>query len=79
MTPAQIKAKELVDKFENYVQDKDFFGDNSIKQNSKQCALIAVDEIIKNIDATILYHKESTALPINMKFWQKVKNEINNL
>ncbi len=73
MTPARIKAKELVDKFENYVQDKDFFGDNSIKQNSKQCALIAVDEIIKS------YESKNLIYPKEVNYWQEVKNEINNL
>lgn len=39
---------------------------------AKQCAIICVKEILSNIDATIFYHKESKALPINKCFWEKV-------
>jgi hypothetical protein len=68
MTPKE-KAKELVDKFRNEITS--FLGDNMKKINAKQCALIAVDEIINIIDAEdqfILYN-----------YCQQVKQEINKL
>ena len=77
MTPHE-KAKELVDKFFKYSYwDSDYV---SFKErvetrtdHAKQCALIAVDEIIK------------TEEPVNHVFtgltsyWQKVKEELENL
>jgi hypothetical protein len=64
MTPKE-KAIELIDKYDStltYLESK---------SKAKQCALIAVDEIISSIDAEdhfILYN-----------YWQKVKTEIENL
>ena len=73
---AKEKAIELMEK----VKPHTFGWSRGVYSDEcKTLAKLIVDEIIKNIDATILYHKESTALPINMKFWQEVKNEINNL
>ena len=78
MTPKE-KAKELVDKFEPYVirytQD-DVVGyldqETPILEYQKQCALIAVDEIIKETklhDKTIYQHGRTA-------YWQEVKQEI---
>ena len=67
------KAIELVEKYDEtltYLESK---------SKAKQCALIAVDEILLNIEATILYHKESLALPINKEYWHEVKQEIEKL
>lgn len=62
MTP-QEKAKELVDKF--YWRET-FFNVSFI--DSKKCALIAVDEIIKN------------SFPGTIEcYWQEVKQEIQAL
>jgi SOS response regulatory protein OraA/RecX len=72
MTPKD-KAKELVDKFieptmefdelDGYVEDKD---------NAKQCALIAVDEVIEALHE----HHWQNRLIIN--YWEEVKQEIEN-
>jgi len=59
MTP-QEKAKDLVEKFSN-VPLLDSY-------EAKQCALIAVDEIIK----VVVYNSES-------HIWMKVKQEIEKL
>ena len=71
MTPKE-KAKELFDKF-NYE------GKHYLMLDAKQCALIAVDEIIK---ATPHY----PSLPLElmphfsaMKYWKEVKQEIEKL
>jgi len=61
MTPKE-KAKELVDKFK--LKHK-FFTNSFIKTTAKQCALIAVDEILK--------------LRTAISYWQEVKQEIEKL
>jgi hypothetical protein len=66
MTPKE-KAQELVDKIYNYTVDV-FILSTSL-ECSKQCALIAVDEII---EATIDDWSHS-------EYWQEVKREIENL
>ena len=83
MTPRE-KAVELVNKFNPYVENWDFYNDTFldhkiILNHCKKSALIVVDEIIKsgNILATELadgYIDE----PFN-NYWQEVKKEINSL
>lgn len=67
MTNEEIKANELIDKMKSKLYSDGLF-------DAKQCALIAVDEILSNIEATILYHKDSIALPINKEYWQNVRS-----
>jgi len=64
MTP-QEKAKELVDNFRLNVVDYDGNGLNLFK--AKQCALIAVDELIEHYNY------------VNKWYWQEVKQEIEKL
>ena len=87
MTP-QEKAEELVDKYlllpidfpYNDTQDGQCIGNGYMLYNSaKQCALIAVDEIL---EAT----PHSPSLPLElmphfsaMKYWQEVKQEIEKI
>jgi hypothetical protein len=61
MTP-QKKAKELVDKFSN-VPLLDSY-------EAKQCALVAVDEIILEMDNVMVPNKY---------YWNEVKQEIEKL
>jgi len=65
MTPKK-QAKELVDKFMNC--------DNMIflTEGAKQCALIAVDEMIKEAYFTDGYYDRQD-------FWEEVKQEIEKL
>jgi hypothetical protein len=83
MSFAKEKAEELFDKYYQLTKTLDennnWYGIFSMKKLAKQCALIAVDEIIFNIDATIFYHKDSNALPLNKEYWQEVKKEIEKL
>jgi hypothetical protein len=61
MTPKE-KAKELVDRFSYRIHIVNCFHDNKV--NSKESALIAVDEIL-NI------------LPFDeLRYWEEVKQEI---
>jgi hypothetical protein len=62
MTPKE-KAEELVDKFSFSCRECD---------NSKQCAMIAVDEIIEVLWKT---NKNET----EYRHWQQVKKEIEEL
>jgi hypothetical protein len=62
MTPKE-KAKELVDKFMPHSNG------NSNNNEAKQCALIAVDEILNN--NKILFEDV-----LNDQYWQEVKQEI---
>jgi len=62
---AKSKAKELVDKMmeaQSYTQEI---------YDAKQCALIAVDEVLNNMN---IIREEN-----NYNYWQQVKSEITNL
>ena len=71
MTPKE-KARELVDKFMSYA-DSNHYGSIA---SAKQCALIAVDEII-NANPNYPEFKENEGTPI--RYWEVVKQEIENL
>jgi len=72
MTPKE-KAEELVDKF-RFVS----YGKYSIptKNKAKQCALIAVAEIISSNPHS---NPLNTNVESTMEYWQKVKQEIQAL
>jgi|APFre7841882590_1041340.scaffolds.fasta_scaffold280949_2 hypothetical protein len=80
MTPKE-KAKDLVEKFKKYAyypktNDDEVFI-NQLNNNAKQCALIAVDEILWEI---IKYADNSREYVVeNANYWQEVKTEIINL
>jgi hypothetical protein len=85
MTP-QEKAKELVNKF--YPRATSYSLDRKNQnQNAKQCALIAVDEIIESrkddsrFDDTLFQITTHyiTPHPMYLTYWQEVKQEINLL
>lgn len=77
MTPKE-KAKELVKKYSCYFHgiDENLFKDVVVHDDSIQCALIAVDEVLNAIQFNTYdeeaYNKED-------KYWQEVKQEINKL
>ena len=67
---AKEKAEELVDKYRNTIMS--FLSDNMKDQNAKQCALIAVDEIIE-------YAKTfGDTTESDIKEFERVKQEIIN-
>jgi len=74
------KAIGLVDKMYQHQWRKD-----TIEfRNAKQCALIAVDEIIKALEIEGQYYTPQSILDKikwneTKKYWQEVKQEINNL
>lgn len=65
------KAQELVDKFLPHVRWK--MGQEDIKQRAKQCALIAVDEVLEE---TI--ERDGMRI-VNNQYWIEVKQEIEKL
>jgi len=71
MTPKE-KAIELIDKFK--LKHK-FFTNSFIKTTAKQCALIAVDEILTWLKAHSYSNKNYDAFV----FYNEVKQEIENL
>lgn len=71
---AQEKAKELVNRFMFagiYFTD----GIDGARKNAKQCALIAVDEIIAQIEPSV----SIDVISARIKYWEEVKQEIEKL
>lgn len=73
----QKKSKELVEKFRKYVIN-DIDGENDFvfsyeeqTKNAKQCALIAVDEILIVCNNEISHCSDKTYF-----YWEQVKQEI---
>jgi hypothetical protein len=75
MTPKE-KAKKLVVKFIKHSR-----AEKDIKpiQSAKQCALIAVDEILDNCKFVFYSCGHLVKTPLHKEYWQEVKQEINNL
>ena len=77
MTPTE-KAKELVDKYSTYVVMW-AGGIETSKQNVKQCALIAVDEIISNMPKGFYSGIRPDYKGTDLEYWTEVKQELNKL
>ena len=67
LTPIE-KAKELFSKYQNIYLTEDSMGIDD--ELAKQCALIAVDEII---NIKLLWFKKDTE---HLDFWKEVKEEL---
>jgi hypothetical protein len=67
---AKEKAKELVEAMAFSCRECDY------EAKAKQCALIAVDEIL-NLNPNYPEFKENEGTPI--RYWEVVKQEIENL
>ncbi len=74
MTPKE-KALELYKKLVIHIQRYDEYVDERSKFNTKQCALIAVDEILDEIQPFELGYEYTSKI----KFWNNVKQEIEKL
>jgi len=68
----QEKAKELYNKFLRYVPAEEEFE----HEYAKQCALIAVDEILSLNKIASLRHDE---VYMELEYWLEVKQEIEKL
>jgi hypothetical protein len=74
MTPKE-KAIELVAKYKNQS-----FGITTYFQHYKQCALIAVEEILQSGPTKIVWEDDNTEIPImDEQWWESVKQEIEAL
>ena len=73
MTPKE-KAKEIYTK----IFDK-FFSSYETDMIAKECAIIAVNEIIDEIIEIDSQMSETHLLDKNLKYWIEVKKEIENL
>ena len=71
----KIKAEELVLNFLRIDNNTPEWFNTHI---AKQCALIAVDEIIKNQMSMKVFY-DNIEVVYNVRFWQDVKTEIQNL
>ena len=70
LTPKE-KAKELYDSFSKHAKYWDCYNDIPLEINhTKQCALIAVNEIIKI--KTLWFQKDTE----DIDFWKEVKEEL---
>lgn len=75
MTP-QGKAKELIDSFRQYAYDGSFHNEKIELTSAKHCALIAVNEILRNAENYSEW-KGSEFKELNQyKYWQQVKEEL---
>jgi len=74
MTPKE-KAIKLVEAFWDKITNDD---DGDRYDAAKQCALIAVDEIIKELPQVYI-HPLGTYMNTKIEYWQEVKQEINNI
>jgi hypothetical protein len=72
MTPQQ-KANELYSKYDDLL-NKDFMNPIVFDNQLKQCALIAIDELIE-IACDYSDYDET----VTKEYWEKVKKEIENL
>lgn len=66
MISAKEKAKELVDRFSFRIKTTECISNNS--KNAKECALIAVDEILESNMTNLHLHQ--------IDYWEEVKQEI---
>ena len=66
---AKLKAKELFEKFKDYCSWGDFEDEQDFINKVKQCTLIAVDEIIEELERCFIHNG----------YWQEVKKEIEAL
>ena len=76
MTPKE-KAQELINRFREFADgtdpETDRYSPNIEKQKAKQCALIAVDEILE-IELLV-----ESVDDYYLRYWQEVKQEIEKL
>ena len=70
------KASDLVCDFYQVQSNEYDYGINW--EMAKQCSLVAVDEIIKALNDDI-YIQGETDIDSHVNYWQRVKQEIQNL
>jgi hypothetical protein len=84
MTPKE-KARELVNQYRIILMNEDTECGNEIlcTEIAKQCALIAVDEMIgeyqsmSDLESILVINNKPTFVVHQLVYWQEVKQEIN--
>ena len=72
MTP-QEKAQELVDQYMDVSEEREYDTPRDMpKEMAIKCALIAVNEIITNIEPSV----SMDVIESRVKYWNEVKQEI---
>jgi len=83
MTQAKEKAIQLVNSFDEL--GRDFTRGVSMKEFSKQCALLAVEEILSeyqsmsDLESTLVINNKPTFVVHQLVYWMEVKQEIKKL
>jgi hypothetical protein len=72
MTPKE-KAEELFKQYYSYLK-ANLMNDREAIEDAKVCALIAVDEILKELNKNVWIFNE-----FRSKYWEKVKQEIDGI
>jgi hypothetical protein len=80
MTPQQ-RAQMIYNKLVVHIQRYDEYVDDRSKFNAKQCALIAVDEIINSNPYKLSLEGKflTEHITYDINFWEEVKKEIEKL
>jgi hypothetical protein len=82
MTEAQEKAVELIDKYRTYIRagayTYEYLDPEDEVHLSKQCALIAVDEILESQPSYVYWRTYYDETPSAITYWQEVKEAITN-
>jgi hypothetical protein len=76
MTPEE-EAKELVEIFWTEVEDNDYISRKMSYKQAKQCALIAVDEIINVLNG--YWNQDCKINNTKIGYYEEVKQEIEKL
>jgi len=71
---AKQEAKELVEKFYKIIKGQLIYPNKTVNYKAKQCALICVDEILKEYKFLKLHQIKG-----KYEYWQEVKQEIHKL
>ena len=76
MKPTKLKADELIDKmyYSGNYDDKEDYNPTMAWERAKQCAIIAVDEMMKQC-----FDYRDIDLQASYDWWQEVKEEIEKL
>ena len=83
MTQAKEKAIQLVNSFDEL--GRDFTRGVSMKEFSKQCALLAVEEILSeyqsmsDLESILVINNKPTFVVHQLVYWMGVKQEIKKL
>jgi hypothetical protein len=80
MTPAD-KAKELVDKFKHNTRAfNETNGWEDTLHDAKECALIAVDEVLNMVNYQVMFiDLKSLDVIYSYEYWEQVKIEIEKI